>query len=180
MESNNAFYKNSMNYGAICGLSLIVVYFALQTLGMGKSGGAEQAISYLTTILFIFIGTKKFRDDLNGGIISYGKAVFSGVLISFFSAVLLGFFMYIYMKYIDETLLNQILEQAEQNMLESGQTDEQIEMTMEYTKRFTTPGIVSTMAVLVNTFLGLIFSLVIAAFVKKDPQGFDQFLEQSK
>jgi hypothetical protein len=36
------------------------------------------------------------------------------------------------------------------------------------------------MSVLLNTFLGLVFSLVIGAFVKKEPGGFDQFIEQNQ
>ena len=168
-----------MNFGAICGLTLIVVFFLLQTLGFAGSG-VENAITYFTTILFIFLGTRKFRDEYSGGIISYGKAVWSGVLISFYSAVLLGFFMYIFLQYIDTSTIEKILEQAEQNMLESGNSEEQIEMSMEYVKKFSTPGIISIMAILLNTFLGLVFSLIIAAFLKKEPEGFDQFIEQNK
>jgi hypothetical protein len=179
MESKNAFTKNAMNFGAICGLTLIVVFFVLQTLGLARSG-VEQLLSYLTTILFIFLGTKKFRDELNDGMISYGKAVWSGVLISFFSAVLLGFFMYIFLQYIDPAMIDKILEQSEQQMLESGNSDEQIEVAMEYVKKFSTPSVISLMSILLNTFLGLIFSLVIAAILKKEPGGFDQFIEQNK
>jgi hypothetical protein len=179
MESKNAFTKNAMNFGAICGLTLIVVFFVLQTLGMARSA-IEQLLSYLITILFIFLGTKKFRDEFSGGIISYGKAVWSGVLISFFSAFLLGFFMYIFLQYIDPSTIDKILEQSEQQMLESGNSDEQIEVAMEYVRKFSTPSVISIMSVLLNTFLGLVFSLVIGAFVKKEPGGFDQFIEQNQ
>lgn len=168
-----------MNFGAICGLTLIVVFFVLQTVGFSKSG-VSNLLTYGTTIIFIILGTKKFRDELNGGLISYGKAVWSGVLISFFSAVLLGFFMYIFLKYIDASSIDKILEESEQNMLESGSSEEQIEVALEYVKKFSTPEIISVMAILINTFFGLVFSLIIGAFLKRDPEGFDQFIEQNK
>jgi hypothetical protein len=88
--------------------------------------------------------------------------------------------MYIFLLYIDPSTIDKILEQSEQQMLESGNSDEQIEVAMEYVRKFSTPSVISIMSVLLNTFLGLVFSLVIGAFVKKEPGGFDQFIEQNQ
>ena len=53
-------------------------------------------------------------------------------------------------------------------------TSEQLEMAMTWTKKFMNPMIVVPVTILMFSFLGLIYSLIIGAIVKKDkPQSFN-------
>ena len=66
-----------------------------------------------------------------------------------------------------------ILEQTENEMIDAGNTDEEIEIAMKYTRMMVTPFWMSIMSVFMYTFIGFIFSLVTAAFLKKEDDSFE-------
>ena len=77
------------------------------------------------------------------------------------------------MRFIDPAAVEQILQQAEQNMIDQGTPDDQIEMGMKYVRMFTTPTMMAVMGLLMYTFMGFIFSLITSAFLKKEATPFD-------
>ncbi len=168
----NPIYKNSMNYGAIVGILLCIVFFVFGMLKL-KGQTIPNLLSYATLITGIVIGTKHLRDNLEGGFISYGRALWSGTLITFFCAIITCFFTFIYMRFIDPAAVEQILQQAEQNMIDQGTPDDQIKMGMKYVRMFTTPTMMAVMGLLMYTFMGFIFSLITSAFLKKEATPFD-------
>ncbi len=69
-----------MNYGAMLGLVLVVISLLIYILELYEN----QWISIISTIALIagiVMGIKKFRDQENGGFISYGSALGYGTLI---------------------------------------------------------------------------------------------------
>ena len=170
--------KNAMNFGAILGLSLCALSGVFLALGMSQSG-VQQWIMYALIICFIYIGTKSFRDKQSDGFISFGNALSSGVLISFFSAVILAFFLFLYLTLVDASMIEKSMEIAEQKMITDGMPDDQIEMGMKYARMFTTPLMISIITVMWNTFMGLIFALLTSAFLKKENTDFNQFIENN-
>jgi len=70
IENKTLFWKNAMNFGAIVGLSFIVYAVILFVLGVENSKTAGY-LNYLILIAGIYIGTKQFRDNYNGGILTY-------------------------------------------------------------------------------------------------------------
>lgn len=167
-----------MNFGAILGLGLCALSGVFMALGMTQSG-VQQWIMYAGIISFIYFGTKSFRDKHNDGFISFGSALSSGVLISFFSSVILAFFLYLYLTLIDGSMIEKSLEMAEQKMITDGMPDEQIEMGLKYARMFTTPLMMAIITIMWNTFMGLIFALLTSAFLKKENTDFNQFIEKN-
>ena len=164
--------KNAMNYGAIIGIALIIISLLFYMMNETTSE-IQNYLGYLVLAVGVYLGVKNYRDNELNGLMSYGKALGSGTLISFFASIIMAFYLYIFIFFIDPSLVDVILEQAENDMIDAGQSDEQIALAMKYTRMFVTPFWMSIMSVVVYTVIGFVFSLIIAIFLKKEDDSFD-------
>ncbi|HHZ66147.1 MAG TPA: DUF4199 domain-containing protein [Flavobacteriales bacterium] len=164
--------KNAMNYGSIIGIALVIISLLFYMMNETTSE-IQNYLGYLALAVGVYIGVKHHRDNELGGLMSYGKALSSGTLISFFASIIMAFYLYVFILFIDPSLVDVILEKAENDMIDAGNSDKEIEMGMKYTMMFVTPFWMSAMSVLVYTIIGFIFSLIIATFLKKQDDSFD-------
>ncbi len=161
--------KVAMNYGAILGLALVALGILFYLTGWNRSmTSGLQWINYLVQILLIVMGIKYYRDSVQGGFISYGRALGTGTLISLFAAIIISVYMYIYITYMDPTFMEFIASQQEEQLYAQGFSDEQVERSMEMARNFTSPNMMLIMAFLGTTFIGFIMSLIISIFLKKE------------
>lgn len=170
-RSSNQIWKSTMTSGAILGIAL-VIYSILLYVGnllMVKSLGY---ISYLIILGGIYYGIKSFRDNVQSGVISYGQALGVGVLTVAFAAFIASFFTYIQVKFIDPSMLDKILSLTQQQLAESGKSDAEIEMAMKITQKWITPGFMVISTIFAYVFIGTLFSLIVAAFMKKEGDPF--------
>jgi len=71
------------------------VFFLLKNLGQGLQEVAGY-LSILLAMIFIFFGIRHFRDQVNGGYLSFGQGLKIGVLIVLIPAVAFGLFDILY------------------------------------------------------------------------------------
>lgn len=167
-----------MNFGAILGIALCLIGALGLMLGFDGNNSVDQWIGYVAMIIVTFWGTKIFRDRYNDGFISYGRAFVSCLQIVFFSSIILAFFMYVYLTFVDDSLIQKILEKAEEQMLNDKVPDEQIEQAMSITRKMTTPITIAFITILTQTFMGTLFGLITAIFLKRDNPDFNNFIKQ--
>ena len=163
--------KSALNFGAIIGLLLMIISLITYVFEMYEAQWLTY-VSYLLLILGIVIGIKNYRDSQLNGFISYGNALGYGVLLALFASIIVSFVNYLYLGFIDDGFLVFAMEQQELAMYESGMPDDQIELSMEYARKFSSPGIIAFFGMLATTFLGFIISLIAAAVLKKEPTEF--------
>ncbi len=173
----NSFLKNSMNFGALCGLVIIILSLLLYLLSL-TSTWFNSIVLFLVLIFFIFIGTKYYRDQYSNGIISYGRSVGSGVLISLFMSIVVAFYIFMFFKFIAPDELDKMIELQGKQLSDKGMSEEQIEMAIELAKRLTNPTTMALGTIFSYTFWGTTFSLIIAAFVKKSGKSQQQMMEE--
>ncbi len=172
MEQQPPMLKSAMNYGAIIGLALIAL--SLVSFLMGNyENQIMQYISYFVMIGGLYWAIKSFRDKESGGFISYGRALGFGVLTALFFGILTAFFTYVYIKFVDDSLVQFALEQSRLQLEERGMDDEQIESAMQMSKSFASAGFISSMALIGNVVIGFIISLVVGLIVKKEDTSFN-------
>lgn len=159
-----------MNWGGILGLALIAYSLGLYLVGMNESQPA-QWFSYAIIATFIFLGTRAKREK-NNGLISYGQGLGTGVGIAFFGSILVAFYTFVFFKFIDADMFEQLILRAEDQLYEKGMPDDQVEMAMQYTRKFMSPVPMAAMVVLSYTFMGFIISLITAAIIKKEGDPF--------
>lgn len=166
------FWKNCMNFGAIAGFAIIIVTVILYFLNIQENNFVAILI-YIVLITVIIIGTKHFKNNVQNGNITYGRALGSGTLISLFASIIVAFYMFIFLKFVDTDAMEKIYSVIEEKMYTQGLPDDQIEMALEMTKKFTTPFTIALGTVFSYTFWGFLFSLITSAFLKKKTNSYD-------
>ncbi len=157
--------KYSMMYAlSSIALSMILFILGLQT----KSSWVTNVITLAYVSLFLFYGIKARRDESLNGFITYGQGVGTGVLIALCAGVVISIFAVINITIIDPELMRNVMEEAKRKMIENGDSEEKIEMATKWMANMQSPAYVAIGSLVGNLFIGLIVSLVISIFTKKD------------
>lgn len=173
MENKPSKMKSALNYGAMFGLALLVLNLLNYVLEMYDST-IMTILGSVVGIGGLVYGIKKYRDEVCDGVISYGSALGYGVLIALFAGIIVAVGNYTYWGFVDDGFIQFTMEQNEEKLYEAGLPDEQIEMQLEMSQKFMSPGIMSIFGLLGQVFMAFIISLIAAAFLKKEPESFDQ------
>ena len=150
-------------YALISGFLLFGLPFFL---GMGVDFDYGELIGYtamILSLLFVYFGIKHYRDKVNDGKVSLGKAIGIGMLIALFSAVGVAFFDYIYTTQINPEFANEYLEYSIKKMEETLSPSELKVKSAELTQQMKDYGSPSFMAFMMFAsvmILGFIISLI--------------------
>ena len=98
---------------------------------------------------------------------SYGQGVGIGFWIGLVSAVIGNVFTYIYVKFIDESFIAKIRENAIRDMEDKGQSDEQIEMAMKFVNMFTGAEAMLLFGLFFGILMLVIIALIVTIFTQK-------------
>lgn len=176
-QENPSQIKFTLNYGAILGIILIIVSIIFYIAGFDAATSRwSQWLYYAIMIGVIIFSIKTYRDNYLGGAISFGHALGTGVLVALFGSIIYAVYSYIFLSFIDATVIDKIMTAAEEDMINRGMSDEEIEQAMSFTRTFmANPALIAVVTVVSFTFFGFIFSLIISLFMKKNPvDTFDQ------
>lgn len=153
-------------------LAATSILFSLLIYGLGYDmkpiGQKLNFIYYLITLVFVVMGIKYRRQEELGGYISFGQAFKYGFSIVLIGTLVSTVYTWLYVKLLNPGIFAYILEQQEEQMLEQGLSEEQIEMSISMTEKFMTPVGFVLMALLASLFTGLIITLIVAAIMKKN------------
>lgn len=166
-------WTTALTYGAYCGgvfvVSSLLMYLASVNL-MSLSGVAILYGSiFAIGSTFAVLSIRHQRDHLDGGNISYGKALLVGLVTVFIGVVISGFWNYILINFIDP---NYIAVMKEQFMDAWGENmpQEALEQAMEGFEKTGELGSTLKSSLFGGIFFGLIIGLITAAFLKKQPE----------
>ena len=160
-----------MNYGAVLGLILILIALLSWVLGIDEEESiVPSIINNIVIIGFLYYSILQFRDKTKSGFISYSESLKLGTTVAFFSSVIMAFYTFIYISYLNTDMVANIMYMTEQAVLESNPeiSDEELDLALEMTGKFTQPHWLMIMGVLSGTFMGFFYSAIISFFVKND------------
>ena len=163
--------KHLTTWGGILGLLLIAFSLSLYLFDLTESKPAQWA-SYAVIAGVIYMGTQAKR-TANGGFLSYGQGLGTGVGIAFFGSIMVAFYTFVFFNYMDPDMLEELILRTEDQMYEQGMPDEQVEMAMTYTRKFMAPVPMALMVVLSYCVVGFIISLITSAILKKEDTSFE-------
>ena len=159
-----------MQYGVIVGIIMIIYGTLLQVSGLALEYQSLSYINYIFLAVVIYLAHKKFKED-GDGFMSYGQGLGIGFWMSLIGGVISMVFSYIYMSFIDSTIMEQAMDKARYDMEEKGMSDAQIDQAMSITEKFMTPEMIFVMGIVGMLIFGFILSLIVSAITKKtDPQ----------
>lgn len=174
MNSTHSPWKSAMTSGGLLGIALIIFMLITYVLNVPSTS----SVNWLSWIIFIGLlvyGQKTYRTEL-GGYISYGNLVKFGVMMGIFAGFLTGVWQYVLYTMIDPGLWEKQMLELEETYLELGLSEEMIEKSMEANKKFSSPLLISLGAAFTYALMSLILSLITAAFLKKENDSFESFV----
>jgi prepilin signal peptidase PulO-like enzyme (type II secretory pathway) len=187
-QQPNLRLKLTMTYGiylAAISIVLSLIIWATSLIEhLGLFGSAFIGVFQLVLMAFLLVYfTKRYRDTLFDGRITFGQAFSFGVMLVVFSSVISSLYSYILNKYIDPEYMHRVMtmiqDKTYQMLANSGLSQDQIDSQMT---KFEEKGIPSPIETLVSSLEGgliggAIMSLISSAIVKKNVKGEDAFDE---
>ena len=159
--------KNTVfKYGLYALLSGFLLFGFPFMLGMDVDYDYGELIGYssmIISLLFVYFGIKHYRDKVNDGKVSLGRAIGIGMLIALFSAVGVAIFDYIYTTQINPDFANDYLEYSLKQMEASLSPEEfktESAKLMQQMKDYGSPWMMALMMFATVVILGFIISLI--------------------
>lgn len=168
-SNDNLVLKSTMVYGLILGSiqAVIVLFSFLIGIDTIRPPIFITLITYTAVVVTIVQGTKKYRDDVLGGAITYGKAFWYGVLICVFAGMIYGVYMVIHVNLVDANFLTQFMSAVEEEYRKIGFNDKEITDAMNALGMMQKPLGMVIFKIFELSFMGLVFSLFISIFTKR-------------
>jgi Protein of unknown function (DUF4199) len=167
MEEKVNVWKTNLTNGLILGM-VGVVYSLLMyflNLSLNKSQGYVFIIIQIVLLYFLL---KSYRDNYMHGQITFGQSVGAGVIMCLYYAVIMAIFTYILYAFIDKELTAKQLALAEEMLVKKGTPQAAIDTAMAMQAKFMKPAIMALFVIFGSMFWGVILSLIISVFVKKE------------
>ncbi len=173
-ENKNSMNKTALTYGLGLGGIMILLELLFYSLDIDRESKIRW-VSIIIVIAAMIVGVKNYRDNVLNGYITYGKSVTLSFLIGLYSAILVSIFMFLFVKYFDPGLIDQLLEESEEKILQRdpGISDQAFDMAMEFSRKFTTPFWISIGTVFMVAVQSIILALIISIFMKKKDDSFE-------
>lgn len=164
--------KIALKWGVITGVVLMIFSTVLYVSDMSQNVGAS---SFLYVILGggLVLALREFK-QLDNNYLSYGDGLGLGALTGAVAGLLSTLYSVIYTTLIDPGLMTRVVDKMRDNLEEQGtMSDEQIDQFVDNMQAFQSPGIQFVFGILWLVFIGFIFSLVIAAVMRRNKPVFE-------
>jgi len=160
--------KIALNYGIYLGVISILIGVIRYALGMQYDHDMVFGIlSFIIMIVLVVLGIKKYK-EANGGFLTLGQGLKTGIAISLIGAVIGILYAIIFLTFIEPEFMATKFEMARQKMMENpNMTEEVIDQSIEMQKKFSSPGMIAAFGLLWNLFLGFVISLIASAIMQK-------------
>ncbi len=168
--------KNTViRYGVYSAITICLLALAGWFLGKNLDYAIQEVIGYtsmVVSLLFVFFGIKHFRDKQNNGVVSFGKALWIGVLISLIAALAFGILDVIYIKYINPDFMAEYYSHYVEEMRNSlSETEFKVEFEKLEAQKELFSNIFLSFLLMSATVLiiGFIISLISALILQRRP-----------
>lgn len=151
------------SYGFLVGILTFALAFLL---GENLSYSVQEIIGYtsmVASLSFIFFGIKHYRDKVNNGIVSFGKAIIIGMLISIFVGLGVGIIDYIYTTIINPDFATEYLDKTLVTMKETMSPDvfeTEKEKLKEQMEAYGGSGFMAFIMFITVVMIGFVISLI--------------------
>ena len=155
-----------LRYGGYAFLTAMVLFFvALYFLGK-LDYGTQEIIGYLSivlSLLFIFPAIKHYRDVVNGGNVSFGKAFLIGLVVAVFAGIGFAIIDYLFTAFINPEFLDEYMayQIAELEKTLPAEEFQKQKLTLEQQmKDYGSSGFMAFIMFITVVLIGIIISLI--------------------
>lgn len=167
MEEKVNVWKANLTNGLILALESIAFSLMLYFFDMTFN----KTVGYLNLpvqLVLLYFLLKSYRDNFLHGQITYGQSVGAGVVMFVYVVIIMAVYTYILMAVIDPGLVKKSLAMAEEAMVKKGAPQAAIDAGMAFTAKIMKPGIMAVFTIIGGMFGGVIMTLLVSIFVKKE------------
>ncbi|TDF34630.1 DUF4199 domain-containing protein [Alteromonadaceae bacterium M269] len=129
--------KNTiLKFGVLYGLSLLVGFIA-SYLVLGDSPdnySRSEVVGYTIMLLSsvaVIYGIKDYKENYNGGTLTFGKGIVIGSAISAIAGLFFGLYMMFYLIWLNPTFTETYMDYSEQKIRQSGASEEVIQAQLQ-------------------------------------------------
>jgi hypothetical protein len=149
-------------------VTLVSFFLGYQTDKM-NSGSWYGIIPAIVAIVVLYLGIKAVREEQEGKYMTYGKAVSTGALIALYSCLIGAIYTYIHFRYINPNFPDYVIESSRVKWAAAGMPESKMDGAEKGVRMFTKPIIQAGFVLIVGILFDLILTLIIAAFLKRNP-----------
>jgi hypothetical protein len=154
----------ALKWGIISAILIIIYTVIFYMAGLFRTPSLSW-IPFLFLLIGIIMASNEFK-SLNNNFMSFSDGLGVGTLMSAVAGLVVSIFSYIYINFIDTTIMKQMGDMQREQMEAKGLSSEQIDQAMELAAKFTTPGLIFLFSIIGYILCGFIFSLIVSAIVK--------------
>lgn len=165
----------ALRFGVITSVILIVYGLIGYVTGLTDPSKMSTAVSWINSLITygvmiggIVLAVKNHRDENQKGFITFGKAFGTGFKTNLIVAIIQAIWLYVFMALIAPNMMDQIMQASIEKAAAQGQDPEQVEAGMKMMSWMFNPPMMAVMGFISLTFMGVIFSLIVAAIMKRD------------
>lgn len=162
------FWKPALIYGAILGFVgiLFSLIFYFMDLAVARWTQWVQIAISVAVLAYLLVA---YRNEYLGGYASYGQIFLMGLVVGIIASIISAAYSYLLFAVIDPGLIDQIKLMAEERIMSNPRIPESMyDDIMDRMDNRMTPMRMTIQALIWGSVINAIFTLVIAAFVKKE------------
>jgi len=171
MENQKASVKKiALSHGLILALLTIGVSVIIYVLGMHYDQSMWQTLANTAIMIVVIVyGLKAYKKD-NGGFLSLGEALKTGLAISLVAGIIGVIYNYIFMNFVEPDFVTNMMDISRDKMIEQNpdMTEDQMEMGIGMMEKMMSPGIMGAIGIIASLFFGFIFSLISGLVLKQN------------
>lgn len=167
MEEKVNPWKANLTNGLILGIVGIMYSLVMYFLDL-TFNQIQGYVFIVVQIGLIYFLLKSYRDNFMHGQITYGQSLGAGMIIFLYSAVIVAVYTYLLYTVIDSGLVAKQLAFQEAEMIKRGIPQASIDAGMAMQAKIMKPAIMAPISILGSMFWGLIVSLLISIFIRKE------------
>lgn len=173
-QRENATTKSSgIRYGLIGGLISVVFFVGLNFSGADMTASYWNWIGYAITGVLIFLAHGYYKQN-GDGFMNYGEGIKIALWQGLISALIGSVFMFVFLSFVDDSMLQAIKDKAISDMETQGMSDEQIEQGMKVAGMFMSPVAMLVFGIIGGIIGSVILGLIVSIFTqnKRPEQSF--------
>lgn len=171
-ERTPSIWPIALKYGALTGVLFIL--YTLFTYISGNFGNfvINLLLSLAIATVGIVLAMREYKQQ-NFGYMTYGKGLGIGIVVMVIASIISGIFSYIYIAFIDPSIVDKMIEASIAQMAGFGLDEEMLDEQRDQMAEGFTPLKQLINAVVGGLFSGLILSLIISAIMKHNRPEFE-------
>ncbi len=156
-------------YGVIMAAISIIVFLVMSFASIDMSSGIGRWATLPIYLVVIYLAQKYFIDN-GDGFMSYGQGMGVTWWIALVSSVIYSIFFYVYIKFIDGSFVQMIMDKQREDMQNRGMSDEQIDQAMSFSAPFMSPEMMLVFGLIGGIIIIMICGLIVTIFTQKKGQ----------